>query len=118
MEKKIAVLKGDGIGPEVVDQALKVLNAIGERFNHSFEFEEALIGAIAIDETGSPLPDHTIETCQNADAILLGAIGDPKYDNNPDAKVRPEQGLLAIRKILGLFANIRPIKLYLSLIHI
>lgn len=118
MEKKIAVLKGDGIGPEVVDQAIKVLEAIGKKFNHQFQFTEALIGAVAIDETGSPLPEETVEVCKNSDAILLGAIGDPKYDNDPEAKIRPEQGLLAIRKILGLFANLRPVKLFPGLEHL
>jgi len=110
--KNIAVLPGDGIGPEVTNQAIKVLNAIGERFGHSFNYTHGLIGAVAIDETGNPFPDETEEVCKNADAILFGAIGHPKYDNNPSAKVRPEQGLLKMRKNLGLFANIRPITTY------
>jgi len=112
MEKKIAVLKGDGIGPEVTDQALKVLNAIEKTFNHKFHYTEALIGAIAIDKTGNPFPKETHQVCLDADAILFGAIGDPKYDNDPNAPVRPEQGLLAMRKALGLYANIRPITTY------
>ena len=112
MEKKIAVLKGDGIGPEVTDQALKVLNAIEKTFNHKFHYTEALIGAIAIDKTGNPFPKVTHQVCLDADAILFGAIGDPKYDNDPNAPVRPEQGLLAMRKALGLYANIRPITTY------
>ena len=116
MKLKIALLTGDGIGPEVTNQAVKVLKAIGKRFGHTFDFEEALVGAIAIDKTGNPLPDETIAICESSDAVLFGAIGDPKYDNNPDAKVRPEQGLLKLRKVLGLYANIRPIKAYETLI--
>lgn len=116
--RNITILKGDGIGPEVVDQALKVLNAIADKYDHSFKFDEQLMGAVAIDETGNPLPDETIESCQNADAILLGAIGHPKYDNDPNAKVRPEQGLLKLRKTLGLFANIRPVKIFENLRHL
>ena len=112
MEKKIAVLKGDGIGPEVTDQALKVLHAIEKKFNHKFHYTEALIGAIAIDKTGNPFPKETHQICLDSDAILFGAIGDPKYDNDPNAPVRPEQGLLAMRKALGLYANIRPITTY------
>ncbi|MCG8373737.1 MAG: 3-isopropylmalate dehydrogenase [Balneolales bacterium] len=117
MEKRIAVLAGDGIGPEVVKQAIKVLQAIAHRFQHMFIYDVALVGAAAIDETGDPLPDETLEACRLSDAILFGAIGDPKYDNDPTAKVRPEQGLLRLRKELGLFANIRPVQLYNSLIE-
>ena len=117
MEKRIAVLAGDGIGPEVMKQALKVLEAVSHRFNHTFTYDVALVGAAAIDETGDPLPEETIEACRLADAILFGAIGDPKYDNDPKAKVRPEQGLLKLRKSMGLFANIRPVQLYQSLIE-
>ena len=117
MEKRIAVLAGDGIGPEVVKQAIKVLNAVSHRFEHTFTYDFALVGAAAIDETGDPLPDETIEACRLADAVLFGAIGDPKYDNDPNAKVRPEQGLLRLRKSLGLFANIRPVELFDSLIE-
>ena len=113
--KKIAVLPGDGIGPEVTNQAIKVLNAIAEVYGHEFEYNEGLIGAAAIDATGNPYPDATDELCKSSDAILFGAIGDPKYDNDPSAKVRPEQGLLKMRKELGLFGNIRPITTYESL---
>ena len=116
MEKRIAVLAGDGIGPEVMKQALKVLGAISHRYNHTFNYDVALVGAAAIDATGDPLPEETIEACRLSDAILFGAIGDPKYDNDPKAKVRPEQGLLKLRKSMGLFANIRPVELYTSLI--
>jgi len=116
--QNITVLKGDGIGPEVVNQALKVLDAIAEKYQHKFTYDEQLMGAIAIDETEDPLPESTIKSCVNADAVLLGAIGDPKYDNDPSAKVRPEQGLLRLRKTLGLFANIRPVKIFKSLQHL
>ncbi|MDH3698669.1 MAG: 3-isopropylmalate dehydrogenase [Flavobacteriaceae bacterium] len=116
MKLKIAVLKGDGIGPEVTNQAIKCLNAIAENFGHTFEYTEALVGATAIDQTGDPLPEATLDLCKNSDAVLFGAIGDPKYDNNPDAKVRPEQGLLRLRKELGLFSNIRPVKVFPTLI--
>jgi 3-isopropylmalate dehydrogenase len=115
MEKNIAVIKGDGIGPEVTDQSIKVLNAVAGRFGHQFHYTGCLMGADAIDKTGSPLPDETIETCLQSDAILFGAIGHPKYDNDPAAKVRPEQGLLKLRKTLQLFANIRPVTTYPSL---
>ncbi len=119
MEKiKIAVLPGDGIGPEVTWQAIKVLDAIAGRFNHYFEYCFADVGAIAIDRTGDPLPDLTLETCMAADAVLFGAIGDPKYDNDPNARVRPEQGLLKLRKSLQLYANIRPVKTYPTLLHL
>ncbi len=112
MQKKITVLPGDGIGPEVTAEAVKALKAVAQKYNYEFTFEEALIGATAIDQTGDPLPKETVEKCWNSDAILLGAVGDPKYDNDPKAKVRPEQGLLRIRKTFGLFANIRPITTY------
>ncbi|ELR72130.1 3-isopropylmalate dehydrogenase [Fulvivirga imtechensis AK7] len=118
MRKKIAVLPGDGIGPEVTKQAVKVLDAIARRFGHNFVYEEGLVGAAAIDATGNPFPDATEAICQQSDAILFGAIGDPKYDNDPKAKVRPEQGLLAMRKKLGLFANVRPVKSYKALLPI
>ncbi len=111
-EKKIVVLAGDGIGPEVTQCTQDVLAQIARLFGHTFIFEEALIGHAAIVATGNPLPDATLTACRQADAVLLGAVGDPSYDNNPHAKVRPEQGLLKIRKELGLFANIRPIKLF------
>ncbi len=116
MNRKIAVLPGDGIGPEVTAQAVKVLKAIAGKFNHQFEFEEALIGAIAIDKTGNPFPEQTLKICKSNDAILFGAIGDPKYDLDPSAKIRPEQGLLAMRKALGLYANIRPVNSYPELL--
>jgi len=112
VSKKIAVLAGDGIGPEVCRQAVKVLDAVAERFGHDFQYQAYLMGACAIDATGNPLPDATLAGCREADAVLLGAIGDPKYDNNPAAPVRPEQGLLRLRKELGLFANIRPVTAY------
>jgi 3-isopropylmalate dehydrogenase len=114
----IAVIEGDGIGPEVTKQSIRVLNAIAETFNHEFKYTYCLMGADAIDKTGNPLPDETIEICLNSDAILFGAIGHPKYDNDPTAKVRPEQGLLKLRKSLQLFANIRPISTYSSLFHL
>lgn len=116
MDLKIAVLPGDGIGPEVTDQAVKVLNAIAINFNHKFSYTYADVGAIAIDNHNDPLPATTLQICKKHDAILFGAIGDPKYDNNPSAKIRPEQGLLKLRKELGLFANIRPVKAYKTLL--
>jgi 3-isopropylmalate dehydrogenase len=116
MDFNIAVLPGDGIGPEIIDQAKKVVIAIGEKFNHKINFTYGLVGAVAIDKTGTPLPEETLDICKSSDAILFGAIGDPKYDNNPAAKVRPEQGLLAMRKELGLYANVRPITTFPSLI--
>ncbi len=116
--KKIAVLPGDGIGPEVTQQAVKALMAVAEIYNDEFEFEEGLIGASAIDTTGNPFPAETEALCKSSDAILFGAIGDPKYDNDPSAKVRPEQGLLKMRKELGLFANIRPLTTYDALADI
>jgi len=116
MEFKIAVLPGDGIGPEIIDQAKKVIIAVGKKFKHTFIFKYGLVGAIAIDKTGNPLPAETLDLCKSSDAVLFGAIGDPKYDNNPAAKVRPEQGLLAMRKELGLYANVRPVTTFPSLI--
>ena len=118
MKKKITVIEGDGIGPEVTRQSIHVLNAIAARFGHEFEYTYCLMGADAIDKTGSPLPDETIEVCLESDAILFGAIGHPKYDNDPTAKVRPEQGLLKLRKSLQLYANIRPVNTYRSLHHL
>ncbi|WEK37927.1 MAG: 3-isopropylmalate dehydrogenase [Candidatus Pseudobacter hemicellulosilyticus] len=118
MEKNIVVIEGDGIGPEVTRQSVKVLNAIADQFGHTFHYQYCLMGADAIDKTGNPLPDETIEACLNSDAILFGAIGHPKYDNDPTAKVRPEQGLLKLRKSLQLFANIRPVNTYASLHHL
>src|SRR5258708_30535592 len=118
MNKNIAVILGDGIGPEVTQQSIKVLNTIAEEFGHEFNYNYGLMGADAIDKTGSPLPDKTIEICLASDAILFGAIGHPKYDNDPTAKVRPEQGLLKLRKSLQLFANIRPVSTYPALHHL
>jgi 3-isopropylmalate dehydrogenase len=112
MEYKITVIPGDGIGPEVVAQALKLIPAIEQKEKVTFRFKEGLIGATAIDQTGTALPDDTVEKCRTSDAVLLGAVGDPKYDLDPTAKVRPEQGLLGIRKALGLFANIRPVETF------
>lgn len=117
-KNKIAVLPGDGIGPEVTAQALKVMDAISERFGARFEYCHGDVGATAIDHYGTPLPKETLDACLCADAILFGAIGDPKYDNDPSAKVRPEQGLLQLRKSLGLYANIRPVKTYDKLLHL
>src|SRR4029078_5307004 len=111
----IAVIEGDGIGPEVTRQSIRVLNTLAETYGHEFEFTYCLMGADAIDKTGRPLPDETIEACLNSDAILFGAIGHPKYDNDPTAKVRPEQGLLKLRKSLQLFANLRPVTTYPAL---
>lgn len=116
MHKKIAILPGDGIGPEIIQQGIKVLEAVAKKYNHHFEYVYGDIGAVAIDKTGDPLPEATLQSLREADAILFGAIGDPKYDNDPNAKVRPEQGLLRMRKELGLFANIRPVAAYESLL--
>jgi 3-isopropylmalate dehydrogenase len=118
MNKNIAVLPGDGIGPEVTNQALKVLDAICARFGHTFTYTHADVGAIAIDLHGDPLPQATLQVCLDADAVLFGAIGHPRYDNDPSAPMRPEQGLLRLRKSLGLFANIRPVTLYPTLAHL
>jgi 3-isopropylmalate dehydrogenase len=114
MQAKITLLPGDGIGPEVVAEGVKVLKTIGEKFGHTFAFTEALAGGIAIDETGNPLPEESLAACRQADAVLLGAIGGPKW-SDPTAPVRPEQGLLKIRKALDLFANIRPVKVFPAL---
>jgi 3-isopropylmalate dehydrogenase len=117
MKLNIAVLPGDGIGPEIVEQALRVTEAVCEKFGHELSYKYGLVGACAIDKTGNPYPDETHELCMASEAVLFGAIGDPKYDNNPSAKVRPEQGLLAMRKKLGLYANLRPVTTFPSLIH-
>jgi 3-isopropylmalate dehydrogenase len=111
MKAKIVYLPGDGIGPEVVGAAVQVLHAVGQKYGHSFETETHLLGGCAIDETGTPLPEETLGACLQSDAVLLGAVGGPKWDD-PSANVRPEQGLLGIRKGLGLFANLRPVKLH------
>ncbi len=114
MDAKIAVLPGDGIGPEVTAKAVEVLRAVAAKFGHTFTFEEGLIGGIAIDRTGDPLPAATIALCEGADAVLLGAVGGPQW-SDPTAPVRPEQGLLKIRQHFGLFANLRPVKAYPAL---
>jgi len=116
MKLNIALLAGDGIGPEVIDQAVKVSNAVAKKFNHEINWKPALTGAAAIDAVGEPYPDETHEICANADAVLFGAIGHPRFDNDPSAKVRPEQGLLKMRQKLGLFANVRPTFTFPSLI--
>jgi 3-isopropylmalate dehydrogenase len=116
MQLKIALLGGDGIGPEVLEQAVKCLKAVEETFNHQFTFTAAPFGAVAISNTGKPLPESTLQLCKDSDAILSGTIGALEYDNNPEAKIRPEQGLLRIRKELGLFANIRPVKVFPTLV--
>src|ERR1700760_4263654 len=118
MQKNIVVIEGDGIGPEVTRQAIKVLNAVAEQGGHEFNFTYHLMAPCAIDKTGNPLPDKTIKLALESDAILFGAIGHPKYDQDPTAKVRPEQGLLKLRKSLQLFANIRPVSTYPSLHHL
>ncbi len=117
MELKIAVLPGDGIGPEIVDQALKATRAICNKFGHTLSTEEGICGADAIDKVGDPYPQATHELCMRSDAILFGAVGHPRFDNNPSAKVRPEQGLLKMRKELGLYANLRPINTFESLLE-
>ena len=117
MKLSIAVLPGDGIGPEVTEQSVKALKAIALEFDHEFKFKYATVGATAIDETGNPLPEKTLNVCEESDAILFGSIGHPKYDNDPAAKIRPEQGLLRLRKALGLYANVRPVKAYETLIE-
>ena len=117
MKLKIAVLPGDGIGPEIMKQGLAVMNAVVEKFHHEVAYEEAICGAYAIDEVVDPFPEETFSVCVNADAVLFGAVGHPKFDNDPCAKIRPEQGLLAMRKRLGLFANIRPVQTFECLLH-
>lgn len=117
MTFKIAKLPGDGIGPEVVEQAVKAVDAVCKKFGHTAEYTFGYVGACAIDKFGDPYPEETHKICMASDAVLFGAVGDPKYDNNPTAKVRPEQGLLAIRKKLGLYANLRPVETFKSLAH-
>lgn len=118
MNKRIAVLPGDGIGPEVIVEAKKVLDAIGKKYSHHFDYVEADVGAISIDRHGDPLPEATLEICKSSDALLFGAIGDPKYDNDPNSHVRPEQGLLKLRKELNLYANLRPILAFDAILHL
>ena len=117
MKLNIAVLAGDGIGPEISAQGVAVMQAVCQKFGHEATFTPALVGAAAIDAVGDPFPEDTYEICKQADAVLFSSVGDPKFDNNPNAKVRPEQGLLAMRKKLGLFANIRPVQTFDCLIH-
>ncbi len=117
MRLNIAVLPGDGIGPEITTQALNVTKAVCEKYGHELNYTYAICGAHAIDQVGNPYPDETHEICMQSDAVLFGAVGDPRFDNNPEAKVRPEQGLLAMRKKLGLFANIRPVTTFPALVH-
>ena len=117
MKLKIAVLPGDGIGPEIMKEGVAVMDAIAKKFGHEFAYEEALVGASAIDAVGDPYPAATHEVCLRSDAVLFAAVGDLKYDNNPTSKVRPEQGLLAMRKQLGLFANVRPVATFDCLLH-
>ena len=117
MKLKIAVLPGDGIGPEIMKQGVAVLDAIAKKYGHEFTYEEAICGAHAIETVGDPYPEATHDVCMSADAVLFAAVGDLKYDNNPTAKVRPEQGLLAMRKKLGLFANVRPVATFDCLLH-
>jgi 3-isopropylmalate dehydrogenase len=118
MKKNIAVINGDGIGPEVTKQAVRVLDALAEEFGHAFNYTHCLMGAAAVEATGNPLSDETIETCLNSDAILFGAIGHPKYDNDPNPSLRPQQALLKLRKSLQLFASIRPVTTYPALHHL
>lgn len=117
MELKIAILAGDGIGPEIVDQAIKAVDAACLRFGHTALYTPALVGAAAIDRLGDPYPEQTHLACLSSDAVLFGAIGDPRFDNDPLARVRPEKGLLAMRQKLGLYANIRPVTTFPSLVH-
>ncbi len=117
MKLKIAVLAGDGIGPEIMEQGVATMNAVAQKFGHEVTYRHALCGAHAIDEVGDPFPEETYQTCLWADAVLFASVGDPKYDNNPTAPVRPEQGLLAMRKKLGLYANVRPVETFDCLIH-
>lgn len=116
MHLKIAVLPGDGIGPEISKEGVKVLQSVATRFNHNFTFEYGEVGAAAIDKCGDPFPESTLKLCLDSDAVLFSAVGDPRYDNNPASKVRPEQGLLKMRKTLELYANIRPIATFKSLL--
>lgn len=118
MRKKIAIILGDGVGPEVTQQAISALDAVAKTFGHEFEYRYCLMGAAAIDKTGDPLPGETVENCLSCDAVLFGAVGHPRYDNDPGAKLRPEQGLLRLRKALQLYANIRPVTAYPAVQHL
>lgn len=115
MKARFALLPGDGIGPEIVQQARIVLDTVARRYNHEFTYDEHLMGGCAIDATGDPLPSATLEACKASDVIILGAVGGPKW-SDPDAKTRPEAGLLALRKELGLYANLRPVKTFDALV--
>ena len=117
MKLRIAILPGDGIGPEIMVQGVAVMNAVAQKFGHEVEYKEAICGADAIDKVGDPFPESTFQICMDADAVLFAAVGDPRYDNDPTAPVRPEQGLLAMRKKLGLYANIRPVQTFKCLLH-
>lgn len=117
MKLNIAILPGDGIGPEIIKQGLRVTEAVCEKFGHELTYKYGIVGACAIDKVGDPYPAETHELCMSSDAVLFGAIGDPKFDNNPSAKVRPEQGLLRMRKSLGLYANLRPVSTFPTLVH-
>lgn len=117
MKMKLAVLPGDGIGPEIMEQGLAVMKAVCDKYHHELTYEYALCGAAAIDAVGDPFPESTYQLCKDSDAVLFASVGDPKYDNDPSAKVRPEQGLLAMRKRLGLYANIRPVTTFDCLLH-
>ena len=114
MEKKIAVIRGDGIGPEIVGEAIAVLDTVAAKFGHTFTYEEAPMGGSAIDDFGVPLPDASLETCLNSDSVLLGAVGGPKWDSQPPAN-RPERGLLKLRSAMGLYSNIRPARVFSDL---
>jgi len=116
MKFKITLLPGDGIGPEVVSAAVRVLDTVAGKFGHTFEYQERLMGGCSIDRYGAALTDETLADCQASDAVLLGAVGGPKWDD-PQAKVRPEQGLLGLRKGLGVFANLRPVRVHPSLVN-
>ena len=117
MKLRIAILPGDGIGPEIMKQGVAVMDAIAAKCGHEFVYEEALVGACAIEAVGDPYPEATHEACMRADAVLFAAVGDLKYDNDPTLKVRPETGLLAMRKKLGLYANVRPVATFDCLLH-
>ena len=117
MKLKIAILAGDGIGPEIMKQGVAVLDAVAAKCGHEFLYEEAICGAHAIEVCGNPYPEATHDVCMRADAVLFAAVGDLKYDNNPTAKIRPETGLRAMRKKLGLFANVRPVATFDCLLH-
>jgi len=114
MDYKIAVIKGDGVGPEITNEGIKILNKIGEKYNHNFKFTQVLGGGVAIDKMGNPLPKETLEVCKKSDAVLLGAVGGPKWDNI-EPSIRPEKGLLALRRGLNLFVNLRPVTMYESI---